>query len=300
MRDSIARALGLLTLVAVLWFAAWLYRTTLTRETAPTARGASVPLTVADGRLIVEVTVDLPGELRFIVDTGAERSAIGVRATRRIEAPLVGRTRLLGPGGQRDAPLASLDPLHIGDLTVRRVPAVVVESALLGDYDGILGLDVLRLFDLRIDVPAGRLALLPVRHTFEDDQGVALRDVRAGIVAIDVIIDGVPATAIIDTGLPRTLLNSAAAAALGLVTGDEGVRRGLDGTPIHTSSATLSRLTAGAATLLADATVDIADAPLFAATGLADRPALLLGADAFLECGVRIAWTARRFVACGG
>lgn len=299
MRDSIARALGLLTFVALVGFAAWLYRTTLARDATPAARGASVPLSVADGRLIVEVTVDAPGELRFIVDTGAERSALGVRAARRIEAPLVGRTRLLGPGGQRDAPLASLDPLHIGDLTVRRIPAVVVESALLGDYDGILGLDVLRLYDLRIDVPGGRLALLPVRHTFADGEGTVLRDVRAGIVAIDVDIDGVAATAIVDTGLPRSLLNAAAAGALGLVTGSEGVRRGLDGTPIRTSSATIRRLTAGTATLLADAPVDIADAPLFAASGLADRPALLLGADAFLECEVRIAWTARRFIACG-
>lgn len=299
MRDSTARAAGVLALIAVLAFAAWLYRSTLRREPAPATRSASVPLSLIGGRLIVEVTVNAPGELRFIVDTGAERSAIGSRAARRIDAPLVGRTRLLGPGGQRDVPLVSLDALHIGDLSVRRVPALVVESAVLGDYDGILGLDVLRLYDLRIDVPAGRLALVPPRAPAAED-GVPLRDVRAGIVAVDATIDGTAVVAILDTGLPRTMLNAAAAAAIGLDTRAGAVRRGIDGTGIRTVTGTAQRVTVGVATLLSGAVVDVADAPLFAIAGLADRPALLLGADAFARCAVLIAWTARRLLPCTG
>lgn len=263
------------------------------RTPRPARVTGSVALETRNGRLAV--TADHAGEpLRLILDTGAERSAITGRALRRLGAPLRGQTRLLGAGGERMVPVAELGPLRIGRLQVDRLAVLVLETGALGGYDGILGLDVLRRTSLRIDVPAGRLEF----GATATGAGLPLRDVGSGIVAVDVDVDGATAAAILDTGLPRTLLNPEAALAAGVIGRAAGQALGLDGNRIRAAVDTVARLAAGGEVLLDRGEVGIADAPLFAAAGLAGRPALLLGADAFQPCAIVIDWSALRFFPC--
>ena len=87
----------------------------------------------------------------------------------------------------------------------------------------------------------------------------------------------------IDTGANVTILNPALGEALGIVAGAPGVARGelgVGGTA--TLKARASRLSVAGIDWRTPE-VQAADLPLFAALGLADRPALILGNDALKE-----------------
>lgn len=173
---------------------------------------ASVPITLAQGHVNVPVTVN--GRARvFAVDTGAFTSAINeqVVAEQGIKTYGIHGGVHVRDVGQEDAKLyATLDEFVIGNQRAQSARMMVMTAA---GVDGLIGPDYLRNFDLDFDFAAGTLNLF--RHHpchgravyWTDDYFVVPMDVTdQGHIRIDVMLDGKPIRAMIDTGAVATLI----------------------------------------------------------------------------------------------
>eukprot|EP00850_Spirogloea_muscicola_P015139 SM000113S24095 [mRNA] locus=s113:342588:344260:- [translate_table: standard] len=174
----------------------------------------------------------------FVIDTGSSSTLVDARFARRALglAPGAGTpSRGLGgmgaAGGQgRQVPL---DDVSLGDLPCRSIQAVVMDLSYAGLGDavaGIVGLDVLKQFDVDFDFPALSMtfsepgaAAVPVYA-----QGLVLAASAAlpfGLPALKVKInDGPEVTAILDMGSALSLINWRTARAAGLSPTTPGVR----------------------------------------------------------------------------
>jgi hypothetical protein len=150
-----------------------------------TTGGASgpvgVPVDLAGNRLIVPATLTLPDgqalTARLLVDTGnsggLSLNTPFVRAHDlearfpNVPGDSINLRISVGVNGAITSRVVSFGGLTIGDARLDR-PDVALTTAAAGlaasgDFDGILGADVLRHFTLRIDYPRRRLSLLPPR-----------------------------------------------------------------------------------------------------------------------------------------
>jgi len=168
--------------------------------------------------------------------------------------------------------------------------------------DGILGNDLTRRWDTRWDFAASELQLWTAGQLDDGPhcQANALPSRRRGLEGFGFIATqlgeaGIEAIAVVDTGAAQTVLNAAAARALGLrtdgsdarVTPPEKGTEGLGGQPQPSWLYTLPALRSGTWQHPAFE-VRISALPVFRAIGLEDQPALILGADAMLDSQVDI------------
>jgi predicted aspartyl protease len=273
---------------------------------------ADAPLRLENGRIVVPVVVDgIPA--RFIVDTAAENSAIARALAERLDldGSRVGRIRVIGVGGTRIMPVVALRTLVLAGAVVEDIRAVVVDGGLLGGdggYDGLLGNDFLRRFDVEIDGPAGRIRLYTSANRDAGALGadltaVPMTGMREGFVAFDAALSGSRVHAILDTGTPVSLVNWKAAALGGVSADTRGVRTrrggtaGLDGASMETHLFTFDGLALGPTTF-PRTTLRIGDLPLFAVAGVSDEPAMLVGVDLLRTCRVILAYGTRTLHLC--
>src|SRR5262249_38731301 len=146
---------------------------------------------------------------------------------------------------------------------------------------GILGMNVFAGSRLAIDFGAGTAAVGPSGPTPAGFAALAAQLVRGDLVVIPILVDGVPAHAMIDTGARRTLGNPALQAPLGLAPGSPRLApaeptTGASRDSVPAWSARLDSIAAGGVRF-ARPTVTFTDAPVFARTFPAGGPALVLG-----------------------
>ena len=178
---------------------------------------ATVPINLEKGHVEVPVTVN--GRPRtFAIDTGAFTSAItkSVVAEQGIKTYAIHKGVEMQDSGHKDAELyATLDEFVIGNQKARSARMTVIEP--IGE-DGLVGPEYLRNFDLDFDFAAGTLNLF--RHHpcsgravyWTDDYFVIPMDVTdQGHIRVDVLLDGKPLRAMIDTGAAVTVIGKSIA-----------------------------------------------------------------------------------------
>lgn len=285
----------------------------VTLERAPRVGEAGSSALVDDGgRLVVQVGVDGIDSLRFILDTAAESSAITRAVADRLEIDASGvrRMRVVGVAGTRIMTSVALRSFAVGGERMSGVRALVLDDGALGDggFDGLLGNDVLRRYDVEIDVPRGVLRLhapgtTHERATSRAPVGLPMKPGRAGFVAFEATLAGGSVHAILDTGTPVSLVNWRAAALAGVTTETSGVRErrggtaGLDGVRATTHEHRFDGLAFGTARFPAGA-LRIADLPLFHVAGVAREPAMLVGVDLLRTCAAILAYSTRTLHVC--
>ena len=194
---------------------------------------AAVPLTRAGGVLLVPVSVNgLTSD--FVLDTGAERTVIGLAAAERLGVarnPWVS-TDTQGAGGRDQRRLGRPSTLSLGGVALRRHTVAADHSVVVGPImdsidshpvSGLLGQDFLSGFDLDIDAPGGTVTLygvagcsgtfIPWHHPV-----IALpaaRPVR-NILVLPVRVDGQALTAELDTGAAVSVVMAPGMTRLGL------------------------------------------------------------------------------------
>lgn len=255
----------------------------LCATTAPAL--ADVPVTMAYGYPMVPVEI---GGLRhlFVIDTGAEGSAVYPDFASRMSLPHSGAEKLVGQTGDAQLPMRtisvmSFDGHPVGPIAATELPARHDRLPL----SGIVGLDVIRASLLDLDFPNGRAALIDRPRagatTRRLGQPVKARRLSEGLLGVPVVLDGVTGWGVIDTGARETRVNTAFARSARLVWDDERPAASVSG-------ATQNKLTVAAArvqkaTFLGRdrnaTTVGVVDLPVFAAFGLDGEPAMLLGID---------------------
>jgi predicted aspartyl protease len=206
----------------------------------------TVPIEAPDGNLLVTVQVnDAPAT--FVLDTGAQRTLMGEDVVRRLglERDSWVASAVRGLGGIEQRPNALPRSLRLGSVVLRRRTLLGDNSVTVGPLPvdtiagraiaGLLGRDFLSPFDLDLDLPRRRLTLyevegceaLLVPWTVPYAAIPLTMPMDAALVA-QVVVDGRPLRALIDTGASVSLITAPGMARLGLT--EESLARDPGGT----------------------------------------------------------------------
>lgn len=185
---------------------------------------AELPLETVDHVFTVPATIN-GHVLKMLLDTGAERSLLDERTVQRLGIPQDGRTFtvMVGIAGGSPRADANVEGMTLGGapVDIDRMPVSTFGGS--SGAEGVLGLDVLRDYDLDIDGPNRTLTLYRVRHCATADppwaQATApIENVRTriGWMEIPIEVDSVRGIAAIDTGASFTTIMPRMARRLGL------------------------------------------------------------------------------------
>lgn len=124
----------------------------------------AVPLRRQGDHFVVATQFDA-NEMNLMIDTGASTTVLTERAFARLSAgatrEFVGQFRINTAGGSLDAPLFRIGEMRLGPFALRDLAVVVLPMEEFRSADGLLGMNVLREFDFRIDQQSAQLYLSP-------------------------------------------------------------------------------------------------------------------------------------------
>ena len=238
------------------------------------------------GRVVAPVMINGVGPFRFLVDTGANRTAISAGLARRLALPTIaGKALVQGVTGNELAGQVTLDTMSADRLMWRDVAAPVIGVGVLDNADGILGADSFRNMRISVDFRNDKIALAPAR-ALRPPRGYNVahcRLIKRALLAAPAQIRGVRVTAVIDTGAERSIINSALVGALTAAGAAPDVLvdtrvLGVVGPSLPAQLLGISAITIG------DLRVHrlnaaYLDAPIFKVWDLASTPTVLLGMD---------------------
>ena len=170
------------------------------------------------GRIVAPVMINGQGPFRFIIDSGASHSTVTPRLASLLGLDPAASELVLVDGvtGTAQLPSVPIAALQAGSLEIRDTQFPVVAAPVLGDVDGMLGVAGLRQDRIHVDFQRDRVT---ISHSYRQGAPSGFAMIKAeriagGLLAIPAKISGVGVEAIIDTGSPRTLGNTALRAAL--------------------------------------------------------------------------------------
>jgi predicted aspartyl protease len=243
--------------------------------------------TDAASHLRVVVHINGHGPYHFVVDTGADRTILATEVADELGLAHGEEVMLKGVVRAVLTKTVSIRTMTFGRITKRRLMVPTLSRSLL-DADGYLGLDFLDghrvTFDfenhlLQVSEPRARFSANWVR---ENEARIRASGSSGHLQALDCLVDGIPATAFIDTGAEVTAANEPLLAALARRNPDfrpNGSIQLIDitGGEILGKVAMVKKIQLSAALTFTDCPIVIADFLVFDAWGLRQRPALLIG-----------------------
>ena len=247
------------------------------------------------GHLIVEVEVNGQGPFPFLVDTGAQGSVVFPVLIEELglEADTSQRAQIQGAADRQETHFYPIDSLQLGDVVAedfRAVSAPEGAGAAFADYTtyGIVGANILNDYSVEFDFADGRMRFFDAEAELADlievETHAPYRLNFAGFAVLDIMIDDVPAEAILDLGASRHVLNAAGMEALALDPAgefeDSAEMAGINGRRHEVPVSTGHVLNFGGEGF-SGTDLALANSPVFAVLGLADAPALILGVPLF-------------------
>lgn len=239
------------------------------------------------GRIVAPVQINGAGPFRFILDTGANRSALSAATAEKLglEADENSTVSVHGITGSAVLPVVQVDEFRAGDLVFERQRLPVLPSAVFGGVDGILGIDALQFARVEVDFERDRVTIrrssgarAPAGYLV-----VPARLKHGGLLLVNGRVGKVPVKAILDTGAERSLGNEALRQALFLRERDprEGVATTVIGATPQLAEGTsfVTPAIAIGGARLTNLTVTFSDLHVFKVWSLLDEPALLIGMD---------------------
>ncbi len=235
-------------------------------------------------RMTVPVRVSGYGPYRFLIDTGADRTAISADLARQLRLHDAGDATLHSVTGASAVGTATVPVLDLTAKQVNNVDAAVLDSQHMG-ADGILGLDSLSSQRILFDFRKQTLRIVPSDSYVREDPDtiVVTARVRNGrLILSEARAEGTIVTLVIDTGAQVSIGNEALRRKL---TKGNVKRNGI----VELQSVTGEKL-AGEYTIVRELSVGgvtlkklpivFADSHAFKRLGLDKKPALLLGMNA--------------------
>lgn len=256
-------------------------------EPEPPALYLDTALDAAD-RMTVEVMINGQGPFDFVVDSGADRSALAAPLVERLGLERGPDVMLHGVGGSAITPTAKVALMTAGESKLKDAKLPILTADRLG-ADGLLGVDIL---DGRSVVMDFKRRRLEVRHSNAFGRAVngvrevsVLADDRFGRLAIvNARVSGVRCVAFIDSGSGASIGNMALAQAVRL----RMRRRPEPSMAVRmigaAGEATLGEIRIVRSVELGDVRMTnlplvMADLHIFDVWNLTGRPAVLLGVD---------------------
>lgn len=233
-------------------------------------------------RMTVAVTVAGKGPYRFLVDTGADRTAVSSGLASRLDLQ-AGPTALLhSVTGATSVRTVEVPSLRLADRNISGVRAPVLEESNMG-ADGILGVDSLRSERVMFDFRAKSMSIVPsVFQEAPDPNAIVVwgKLRRGHLIVTTAKANTQPVTVVLDTGAELTI-------------GNEALRRKLkarkklgNAIPTEILSVTGQKLTGDRVILpelevggivLNNVAILFADAKTFEKLKLTHKPTVLLG-----------------------
>ena len=245
--------------------------------------GEDVRARKVETRLGVDVLVNGRGPYKFIVDSGADTSAVGLNIARQLELPLGTPVILNGMTARNLVDRVKVDSLTLGPTTIRHLQLPALREVDVGG-DGIIGIDALVQQRLMMDFDRRLIKVEDARTRLRAEPGdivITARRQRGQLILAAVRAADQRLDAIIDTGTEVTVGNIALRDKL-MRKRRASVRSlemiGVTGEKITIQLAIIDELQLGPI-LIRDVPIAFADLPPFKLFGLADQPALLLGTD---------------------
>jgi predicted aspartyl protease len=241
--------------------------------------------TERDDRMTVLVKLSGTGPYHFLVDTGADRTAVSRELVAKLKLESGSGAQLHSVAGVSTVNTARVDNLEL-TRTLEKVDAAVLDSANMG-ADGIVGVDLLRSQRVQFDFEKQTMSIVPsATPDFRAEPGtivVQARRKNGRLVVTDALANGELLTIVLDTGSQVSIGNQALRARLrgrNLVNAAETVvLESVTGDKITGDYMFIRHLTIGGIGLT-DLAVVFTDAHTFKQLGLDKRPALLLGMNA--------------------
>ena len=239
----------------------------------------------AYSRMTVPVRVAGHGPYRFLVDTGADRTAISSELASRLGLQDAGPATLYSVTGQSRVGTARVPLLDYTARKVTNLDAALLDRRFMG-ADGILGLDSLRSQRIQFDFKNETLTIVPSKARVREEDGtiVVTGRIRNGrLVLTDAWAENSRVTLVVDTGAEVSLGNEALRRTLmragALEKSDVVELISVTGEKLVGQFWVIDELEVGGV-ILKGLPVVFADTHAFQPLGLADRPALLLGMNA--------------------
>lgn len=245
--------------------------------------GDEVKARKLDTRLSVDVHVNGRGPYHFVVDSGADTSAVGLRIARDLQLPL-GRPAILNGMTSRDiVDRVKVAELTMGPSSVHHLEVPALREIDLGG-DGLIGIDALVHQRLMMDFEKKLIKVEDARIPIKINPGdivITAKRQRGQLILTEVRAARFRLDAVIDTGSEITIGNTALRDKLirkGRAKFYEVEAIGVTGVPVKMQIARIDELQLGPV-VLRDVPMAFADVPPFKLFGLANEPALLLGTD---------------------
>lgn len=244
--------------------------------------GTDVKAREIETRLSVDVKVNGHGPYQFVVDSGADTSAVGLRIAEDLELPLGTPAILNGTTDRAIVDRVKIDELTLGPTTVKNLEVPALREIDLGGA-GLIGIDALLQQRLLMDFETRTIkvedATVPVQ-SFPGEIVIVGYRRHGQLILTEVRAGGIMVEAVIDTGSQVTIGNSRLRDKL-LRSGHEFWKvpaTGVTGVTVQLEMARVGELQLGPVTLN-DVPIAFADVPPFKLFGLDQEPALLLGTD---------------------
>jgi predicted aspartyl protease len=239
------------------------------------------------GRVLAPVMINGQGPFRFIVDTGANRSAVSPRVVAKLglDASSAQPIDVHGVTGVAELPAVEFESLKAGEIELGRVRVPVLSDAVFAGADGILGVDGLQQTRIEVDFTADRVNV--TRSTGTRARSgflkVPARLEHGGLLLVSGKVGRQKAEVIIDTGAGHSLGNLPLRDAL--LKGGAKEREITEATVIGATPDVRSGTTFLAPPVvigtarLSNLRVTFGDLHVFEVWNLTDQPALLIGMD---------------------
>ena len=234
-------------------------------------------------RMTVPVTIGknggTSGPWRFLIDTGAERTVLARHVATDLALAPTGRATVIGIAGSMAVDLVEVDEVTLGRRSFYSLTAPLLEGRHIG-ADGIIGIDGLQDQRVLLDFEK-RLMAVSDAASLGGNKGfeivVRARRKSGQLIMTNALVEGVRTDVVIDTGATTSIGNRALQrqiAKRGKLS--QTALMSVTGQSIVADMALVRHMRVG------DLTMDgfyiaFADAPPFAALGLSEKPAMLMG-----------------------
>jgi predicted aspartyl protease len=245
--------------------------------------GPDIAAKKVESRMTVPVEIDGHGPYRFVVDSGADSSALGLNAARALDLPPATQAMLHGMTASSLVDRVTASAVKVGQSTIDNLELPVLRDEDLG-AQGLLGIDALVEQRLMMDFEKHVITIEDARRPAPYVAGeivVIARRRRGQLILTEATANGHSVDAVIDTGSEITIGNLALRDRLfkgnpkSLVSGQA---IGVTGVAVTMQLAHIDELRIGPI-VIRDVDIAFADVPPFAAFGLEDHPAMFLGTD---------------------
>lgn len=165
-----------------------------------------------DDRMTVPVRVGGTGPYQFLVDTGADRTAISRELVSRLRLQSMGGVQLHSVTGISTVTTARIRDLELTHPPEQSIDAAVLDREYMG-ADGIVGVDVLRSERVQFDFANQTMSIVPsASPDFGAEKGtivVTARRKNGRLIVTDADVDGNGLTVVLDTGSEISIGNLA-------------------------------------------------------------------------------------------